>query len=634
MNNREILNKYWGHSTFRSSQEEIIDQVLAGNDTLALLPTGGGKSICYQVPAMAMPGLCIVISPLIALMRDQVENLNSRGIKAIAINSSMNKREIDVAMDNCVYGGYKFLYLSPERLNTDIFKARAPKMKVNLIAVDEAHCISQWGYDFRPGYLKIAELRDILPGVPVLALTATATKDVIKDIQDKLLFRKPNVISKSFERKNLAYVVQRQEDKLARLLKICNNIKGCGIVYVRNRRKTVETADYLKSHGISADYYHAGLPPAMRDKRQEAWMNNESRVIACTNAFGMGIDKPDVRFVVHLDLPDSLEAYFQEAGRAGRDGSKSFAVLLWNEHDKLELEENVKNSFPTIPEIKQTYQALANFYQLAIGSGFGQSFNFDISGFCDTYNLTQLTVFNSLKFLEREGYISLSDAFFQPSRVHFAHGKEDLYKFQVANKKYDEFIKLLLRSYTGTFEHYVKINETDIARRAGISREEVLQTLEYLNKLEVLSWVPQTELPQLLFTRERCDAKEINITPQNYSERKQKALERMGRMILYCTSDQRCRSRQLLAYFGESDTNDCGHCDVCLEQKQKQFTHAEFDLVMEEIVSLISIRPHKLSELVDSVADHREEKVLNVVRWLIDNQEIGYDTENRLHFIK
>jgi len=630
----EILTKYWGHETFRSSQESIIQSVLAGHDTLALLPTGGGKSICFQVPALAKPGICIVVSPLIALMRDQVQNLNSRGIKAIAINSTMNKREIDVAMDNCVYGDYKFLYLSPERLSTEIFLARAPKMKVNLIAVDEAHCISQWGYDFRPGYLKIAELRDLLPGVPLLALTATATKEVVKDIQEKLLFRKPNVISKSFERKNLAYIVQKEEDKLARLLKICTNVRGSGIVYVRNRRKTQEAADYLRSHQITADFYHAGLPAPMRDKRQESWMNNDTRVIVCTNAFGMGIDKADVRFVVHLDLPDCLEAYFQEAGRAARDGNKGFAILLWNNQDIADLEESVKNSFPAIPEIKQTYQALANFYQLPIGTGFGRSFDFDISQFCDTYNLRQLTVFNSLKFLEREGYVSLSESFFQPSRVHFSHGKDGLYKFQVANPKYDEFIKLILRSYTGTFEQYVRISETDLAKRAGMSREEVVKWLEYLNKMEVLSWVPQTELPQLTFTLERSDAKDVRISPEHHAERKQKALERMGRMILYCSSAQRCRSRQLLAYFGETDVNDCGHCDVCLEQKQKQFTHEEFDLIMTEVVSLLSIKPHPIRELVDGVADHREEKVLKVIRWLIDNGEIGYDEQNNLKFIK
>jgi ATP-dependent DNA helicase RecQ len=632
MDIREILVKYWGHASFRSSQEEIIQSVLDGRDTLALLPTGGGKSICYQVPALAMDGICIVVSPLIALMRDQVQNLNARGIKAMAVNSAMTKREIDVAIDNCVYGDYKFLYVSPERLSTEIFKARVPKMHVNLIAVDEAHCISQWGYDFRPAYLQIAAIRQLLPKVPLLALTATATPDVIKDIQDKLEFRTAHVIRKSFERKNLAYVVQKQEDKFARLLKICTNIKGSGIVYVRNRRKTQETADYLRSHGITADYYHAGLPAPLRDKKQEAWMTNQIRVIASTNAFGMGIDKADVRFVVHMDLPDCIEAYFQEAGRAGRDERKAFAVLLWNEQDRQDLEDNILSTFPPIPEIKQTYQALANFYQIGIGSGAGQNFDFDISRFCDNYNLKQLSVFHSLKFLEREGYLALTEAFFQPSRIYFAHGREALYKFQVANKKYDEFIKLLLRSYTGTFEQYVKINETDIARRADMQRTEVISTLEYLNKMEVLSWIPQTELPQLIYTRERCDAKDIFISAPHYAERKKKALQQMDRMVSFCTSEHRCRSRQLLAYFGETNTEDCGHCDICLEAKQKEFNHEEFDQIMEEIISLISIRPHALRELVDDVSDHREEKVLKVIRWLIEHEEIIYDEENKLAF--
>jgi ATP-dependent DNA helicase RecQ len=631
---KDLLVKYWGHASFRSSQEEVIHSVLSGKDTLALMPTGGGKSICFQVPAMAMEGLCIVVSPLIALMRDQVLNLNSRGIKALAVNSAMTKREIDVAIDNCVYGNYKFLYLSPERLNTPIFKARVAKMKVNLIAVDEAHCISQWGYDFRPGYLKIEELRDLLPGVPILALTATATPDVVKDIQEKLGFRKFNVISKSFERKNLAYVVQKQEDKLSRLLKICNKINGSGIVYVRNRRKTQETADYLRSQGVTADFYHAGLPSALRDKRQEAWMTNQVRVIVSTNAFGMGIDKPDVRFVIHLGLTDSIEAYFQEAGRAGRDERKAFAVLLWNEHDRIELEESIHLSFPAIDEIKQTYQALANFFQLAIGTGFGQSYDFDISKFCDTYKLKQLTVFNSLKFLEREGYLSLTEAFFQPSRVHFSHGKEALYKFQVANQKYDELIKLILRSYAGSFEQYVKISETDIARRANMQRTEVIAMLDYLNKMQVLSYIPQTELPQLLFTRERCDAKDIRISPIHYAERKQKALQRMERMVHYCNSSGRCRSRQLIGYFGETESTNCGQCDVCLEEKQKQFSHAEFDEIMTEIVSLLSVRPHSLHDLVEDVTDHREEKVLKVIRWLIDNSEIEYNEQNQLAFRK
>ena len=629
-----ILEKYWGHQHFKPAQEAVIRSILSGDDTLALLPTGGGKSICYQIPGMAMDGICIVVSPLIALMNDQVQNLNERGIKAIAVNSSMNRKEIDIAIDNCVYGKIKFLYLSPERLSTDIFKARAPKMKVNLIAIDEAHCISQWGYDFRPGYLHIAELRELLPSVPFLALTATATKEVITDIQDKLSFRKKNVIQTSFERKNLAYVVQKEEDKLARLLKICQRIKGSGIVYVRRRKKTQEVADYLRSHDISCSFYHAGLPSEYREKRQADWMNGEPRIIACTNAFGMGIDKADVRFVVHLDLPDCPESYFQEAGRAGRDGQKAFAILLWNEQDKRELEERVKNSFPSPEEIRQTYQALAHYYQLGIGSGLGQHFDFDITRFCDTFKLKQLTVFNSLKFLEKEEYISLSEAFFQPSRVHFLMAREDLYKFQVSNPRYDELIKLILRSYSGTFEQYTRISESDLARRAGVAKEEIMKRLGQLDQMQVISWAQQTELPQLVYVRERCDAKDIRISPANYAQRKEKALERMNRMLHYCSHNLVCRSRQLLAYFGETEVNDCGHCDVCLEQKQKQFTHEEFDLIMTELISFISVRPHTLRELVDSVPDHREEKVLKVIRWLIDQEEIAYDEDLKLKFLK
>jgi ATP-dependent DNA helicase RecQ len=634
MDIQAILEKYWGHQSFRPSQEAVIHSILNGQDTLALLPTGGGKSVCFQIPGLALEGICIVVSPLIALMNDQVQNLNDRGIKAIAVNSAMSRKEIDIALDNCVYGKIKFLYLSPERLSTEIFKARALKMKVNLIAVDEAHCISQWGYDFRPGYLHIAELRDLLPQVPFLALTATATPEVVEDIQEKLRFRKKQVIQTSFERKNLAYVVQKEENKLGRLLKICQGIKGSGIIYVRQRKKTQEVADYLRSHNIPSTFYHAGLPSEFREKRQKAWMDNELRVIACTNAFGMGIDKADVRFVVHLDLPDCPEAYFQEAGRAGRDGQKAFAILLWNEHDKQELEERVRNSFPAPEEIRQTYQALAHYYQLATGSGLGQHFDFDITRFCETFKLKQLTVFNSLRFLEKEEYLSLSEAFFQPSRIHFGMGKEDLYKFQVSNPTYDELIKLILRSYSGTFEHYAKINETELARRAGTSREEILKKLEQLDQMKVLAWVRQTEMPQITYLQERCDAKEIRISPANYSERKEKALERMNRMMHYCSSLELCRSRQLLAYFGEKEVNNCGHCDVCIEQKQKAFTHEEFDQIMTELISFISVRPHTLRELVDSVPDHREEKVLKVVRWLIDQQEIAYDEELKLKFIR
>jgi ATP-dependent DNA helicase RecQ len=630
MTNKEILEKYWGHKEFRPVQEDIINAVLAGKDTLALLPTGGGKSICFQVPALAQEGICIVVSPLIALMKDQVENLTQRGIRAIAVTSAMHKREIDIALDNCVYGKIKFLYVSPERLSTEIFKARVLKMNVNLIAVDEAHCISQWGYDFRPGYLKIAELRELLPKVPVLALTATATREVVKDIQQKLGFKKENVFLKSFERKNISYVVLKDEDKLRRLVRICTNLRGSGIVYVRNRKKTYEVSEYLRSHSISADFYHAGLQAAVRDEKQQNWINNVNRVIVCTNAFGMGIDKPDVRFVVHIDLPDCIESYFQEAGRAGRDEKKSFAVLLYNENDRIELEHNVKSMFPSIEEIKQAYQALANYYQLAIGSGFGQSFEFDISAFCEQYALKPIMVYNALKFLEKENYVSVTESLFQPSRIHITSSKEDLYKFQVANPKYDEFIKLILRSYTGTFDSYVKISENDLARRSKLSRENVVKLLDYFARLKLLSYYPQTELPMVMFTRERADAKEVRISKENYEERKQKALKRMDWMLHYAESTDKCRSRLLLSYFGETETVNCGHCDVCLEEKKSVFTYEEFEAIMAEVVSLLSVHPLTLKELITAVADHREEKTVKVVQWLMDNEEVHYDQSAKL----
>lgn len=423
MNIHNILAKYWGYHSFRPLQEEIITSVLQGNDTLALLPTGGGKSVCFQVPALVQEGVCIVISPLIALMKDQVDNLQKKGISAIAITSAMHKREIDIAFDNCVYGNIKFLYLSPERLITPIAQARIQKMKVSLIAVDEAHCISQWGYDFRPSYLEIAKLRELQPKVPVLALTATATPEVVKDIQEKLRFKKANVLQKSFERKNLAYVVIGEEDKLSRLLKVVNNVGGTGVVYVRNRKKTQEVAAFLQKNKIPADFYHAGLTPGERSQKQDSWIKNKTRVIVATNAFGMGIDKPDVRFVVHLDLPDSLEAYFQEAGRAGRDEGKAYAVMLYNEADINDLKSNVEMSFPSVEEIRQTYQALANYYQLAVGSGEGAAFDFDISELCRNYKLEPVTVFNSIRFLEKEGYISATEAVYQPSRINFTLNK-------------------------------------------------------------------------------------------------------------------------------------------------------------------------------------------------------------------
>ena len=626
----EILEKYWGFRNYRPLQEDIINSVLQGNDTLALLPTGGGKSICFQVPALTKEGICIVVSPLIALMKDQVENLTNKGIKAIAITSAMHKREIDIALDNCVHGNIKFLYLSPERLENEMVKARLQKMNVNLIAIDESHCISQWGYDFRPSYLKIELLRDILPKVPLLALTATATTEVVKDIQEKLLFKKKNVFQKSFERKNVAYIVLNEEDKLARLVKIANNVKGAGIVYVRNRRKTQDITNYLKSHSISADFYHAGLDSKTRDIKQSDWITNKTRIIVCTNAFGMGIDKPDVRFVVHIDLPDSLEAYFQEAGRAGRDELKAFAILLYNNGDKIELQRNVEISFPTIEEIRQTYQALVNYYQMPTGSGLGSTFSFDIAAFCDTYKLQPITVFNSLKFIEREGYIVLADSFYQPARIKLEMNREDLYKFQISNPVIDTFIKLLLRSYSGLFDNFVKINEFDLAKKLNSKQEDVIKKLNYLHLQKIMTYAPQTELPQLTFLQPRVDTKDLTLSKENFSLLKKRAIERMESVLHYAESHHKCRSQILLAYFGETDTTRCNQCDICLEENRKILHTDEYENISAQIKQLLNVHPMELKMLVNSITDVHEDKIIHTIQLMIDNEQMKYDQNNLL----
>lgn len=630
MNIHHILNKYWGYHSFRPLQEEIITSVMDGNDTLALLPTGGGKSICFQVPALAQEGTCIVVSPLIALMKDQVDNLRKKGIPAVAVTSAMHKREIDIAFDNCIYGNIRFLYLSPERLSTPIARARIQKMKVSLIAVDEAHCISQWGYDFRPGYLEIAKLRELQPGVPVLALTATATPEVVEDIQEKLLFKRKNVLQKSFERKNLVYVVISEEDKHSRLLKVVNNVGGTGVVYVRNRKKTQEVAAFLQKNKIPSDYYHAGLTPGERSQKQDSWIKDKTRVIVATNAFGMGIDKPDVRFVVHLDLPDSLEAYFQEAGRAGRDEEKAYAVMLYNQADINKLRSSVEMSFPSIEEIRQTYQALANYYQLAVGSGEGNAFDFDISELCRNYKLEPVTVFNSIRFLEKEGYISATEAVYQPSRINFTLNKEELYKFQVANPKYDPFIKLLLRSYGGTFENFVKISESDIAYRSKTSREKVVNLLTRLQQAGVLAYIPQSHLPQIVYTQPRLDVKTLHISKQHLEERKASAIKRMERVIDYITSRHRCRSQLLLAYFNETETYRCGNCDVCLERNKLELTDIDFDSIARQVVLLLAPHPMPLHTLINSIRGYKEDKAIKVVQWLLDSGKLRYNEEHQI----
>jgi ATP-dependent DNA helicase RecQ len=564
-----ILKKYWGYNQFRPLQEDIINSVINGNDTLALLPTGGGKSICFQVPALYLNGICIVISPLIALMKDQVENLNKRGIKALAITSSLNKREIDIAFDNCVYGDTKFLYLSPERLLTDLAQARLKKMKVGLIAVDEAHCISQWGYDFRPPYLELKKLRELFPNVPVIALTATATSKVVDDIQDKLDFKTKNVLKKSFERGNLGYHVRYSENKINDLITVLKKSQGSNIVFTRNRKQTEEIAQNLLKTGISATFYHAGLKPEERSYSQKIWIDNQVKSMVATNAFGMGIDKPDVRLVIHAGIPDSLEAYFQEAGRAGRDEQKSNALIYYNDNDILELKNSIEVNFPPKEEIQRIYQALSNYLQLAIGAGQNQTYAFDLNDFCMQYNIKGYLAYNCIKILEKQGHLILSEAFFQPSKLMFSVDNRTLYNYQAQNPKMDPFIRLLLRSYGGLFEGFVKISETELARRINLSPKTITNYLNLLSKDKIIYYQAQSDLPYITFCEGRLDVKELRLSKEAYYQRKEEYRERIEKVIYYLTSSNICRTKLLLDYFGEDYQKDCGVCDVCVYKVRK-----------------------------------------------------------------
>jgi ATP-dependent DNA helicase RecQ len=626
---RQILTKYWGFTTFKPLQEEIINSVAEGRDTLGLMPTGGGKSITFQVPALAREGICLVITPLIALMKDQVNRLNDLEIKSIAIHSGMSGEEIDNALENSIYGDYKFLYVSPERISTRIFQAKVARLNLSLVAIDEAHCISQWGYDFRPSYLKIASLRDhISDKVPFLALTASATPQVIDDIMKKLAFREKNVLRTSFERKNISYLVRNVEDKGTYLIKTLLKVKGSGIVYVRSRKRCKEVAELLVANGISADFYHAGLTDELRDKKQASWTIGETRVIVATNAFGMGIDKSEVRFVIHWDIPDSIENYFQESGRSGRDGKPAFSVLLYSPADKSRLIDTVRKKFPTIEKIKDTYEALCNYLQVPLGSGKDNVFDFNMYDFVAKYRLPVIETYNSLQFLQREAYMEFTEEINNPSRVHFIVSRDDLYKFQVANESFDGFIKLLLRSYTGMFSEFVPINEDSLSRKSAATRDTIYQYLVKLSALNIIRYIPGKKTALVIFTEERLVRKALMISPENYLHVKEKYEIRLNKMIEYADSEGHCRSVYLLDYFGE-ESDRCGICDVCRERNELDLSKYEFDVILEEIKTILGEKNPDAGELV-KLLDYPEDRVIKVIRWLLDHNKINQDKDHKL----
>ncbi len=631
-NAKQILIKYWGHTNFRPMQEEIIQSVLATKDTLALLPTGGGKSVCFQIPCLMQDGICIVISPLISLMKDQVEHLKSKGIKSVAITSGMSKNEVDVALGNCIYGNYKFLYLSPERLQNKMVQERIRQMNVNLITVDEAHCISEWGYDFRPSYLHIAEIREVIPDVPILALTATATADIIDDIQDKLLFSEKHLLQSSFVRENLSYVVINTENKKPKLVKILNHFKSSAIVYVGSRKETKEITQLLRIHNISSDYYHAGLDMDIRNQKQEKWTHNEIRVMVATNAFGMGIDKDNVRIVVHLSTPTSLESYFQEAGRAGRDGTLAYAILLTNKSDRIDLSRFILSQFPTVQEIRDCYQKIADYFHIAVDTAEGESFEFDINDFCERYNLKIYKTYNILKYLEKEEFIKLTDSIHSPSKLHFIVDNTELYRFQVANVHYDSFIKLLLRSYSGLFENYVTINEQTLSSRFNSPPDQILDLLEKLQQLEILKYLPRTNAPKLVFTKNRAEASTLRISEEILEKRKELKKQKMESIIAYAENSTICRTQQLLEYFGEENNYKCGKCDVCVERNKLEISDLEFEKIKKYLQNILSEKAMISSEIINTITDVREEKVLKVLQWLLDNGKIKL-TENKYSWI-
>jgi len=616
---QEILKQYWGYDSFRDLQEEIITSIGEGKDTLGLMPTGGGKSITFQVPALAQEGLCIVITPLIALMKDQVHNLRKRGIKALAVYSGMTRQEIITALENCIFGDYKFLYISPERLDTEIFRIKLRSMKVSMITVDESHCISQWGYDFRPAYLKIAEIRELLPGVPVLALTATATPEVVKDIQARLNFHEGNVFRMSFERKNLAYIVRKTDNKTSELLHILRRIPGSAIIYARNRRRTKEITELLVNEDITADFYHAGLDNAVKDLRQKRWQNGEVRVMVATNAFGMGIDKPDVRIVLHLDLPDSPEAYFQEAGRAGRDGEKAYAVILYSKSDKTTLHKRVVDTFPDKEYILNVYEHLQYYYQMAMGDGFQCVREFNIEEFCRKFKYFPVPVDSALKILSQAGYLEYTDEQDNASRILFTLRRDELYKLREMGAETEALIQTILRSYTGVFTDYAYISEASLSIRTGLTREKIYNILVTLTKRRIVDYIPRKKTPYIIYTRERQELRFVHIPPSVYEERKVRYEARIKAMEEYVTSEDVCRSRMLLRYFGEKNEHNCGQCDVCISHRATDVTLSEdsFEELKQQITELLAQKPLLPVEIANKIEAERE-RVAEVIHHLLE----------------
>lgn len=624
---QEVLKNFWGYDTFRYPQEDIINSVLLGKDTLALLPTGAGKSICYQVPILSNPGIGIVVSPLIALMKDQVQQLRRKGIKAIEIVSGMSAREIDIALDNCIYGDIKFLYLSPERLQNNLVQERIKKMKVNLLAVDEAHCISQWGYDFRPAYLNISAIREIIPNVPVLALTASATSEVVLDIQEKLQFKESNIFQISFERKNLNYLVIKEENKLRRLVKIISKVPGTALCYVRNRKQTEEIAKFLNQHGIRADYYHAGLNLLDRARKQDDWILNKTKIMVATNAFGMGIDKPDVRLVVHLDLPESLEAYYQEAGRAGRDGLKSFAVLLNQDSDIDELKKKSIDNFPEFEELEACYQKLYNYYKIAYGSGKNLCFEFNWLDFSHQHKISIPRLIQLIKFLEYNKLIYLSDEYKNDSRLTICVSPDNLYAFQIANAHFDILIKTLLRSYGGLFEQYIAVNLNDILKRSGINEVELNRQLKLLQEYKIIDFVKGSKAPLLTFLEDRLDSSNLMLNKKYWQSRKDVLTSKILAICDYAKLNI-CRSKQILGYFSELNYEVCGQCDVCISNKNTDNQLIVREKILKRILRESSKENLSLPLILKTWTDFPEELIKTCLQELIDEGRIQFNGKN------